>query len=912
MKKIDYIINEIKNNKGLFDEDTGFKKFLEEMPEEFRNNLTNILSNENLLCQQLEMLPDELQSQLSDVIISITSVPEEALALYNQCRYLEARELLRKTLVIYQDKTMVMNDQFEQAIDFVFQRIQSLTYNLLGDVEKVLGHLSDAEECYFKALELAQPLGDIDTIVKALHGIGLYLWESGDLEGSKEYFHEALKIIEGQPDRWHSHSKILTGLSCIYAEIGQSDEAESYALQAIDLCRGINDRQHLPSCLNNLACLHLEWLTFNDALGWLEEALDIALDNNQHDTVALIMGNLAMTYLLITATNEDAEQAECFLIRAEEGFKTALEKSRIIGNIKLEARNIGNMGYLHQIKEEYEKATDAFSKATQMFHDIGVKAEEAQYLSALANHLRLNIGDQEHAFQAGKAAIGILEKIRGGLKKQHHRISYAAEVTSPYETTIMCLIDLGRIEEALEYMERAKSRTLLELLSARIMQHSIMKTDSELFQRAIQLLVEMDEIRRNLDDAASGEMSSGDEPDNSESRAGKVDIRDLSQSLLEMMENKEREFSGIAADIQNDFPETADLWTVVPTNADKIRNFIDNDTCLLEMFQTEKQLYLIGISRNETAQLLCVDISVHDAVNTVIGMLDAIQDPSFRETKSHDYIRYIQQPMSKMYEVMISPIAGWLQNHKRCLIIPHLCWHYFPFYILFDNGKKEFLCDQIEIGFCPSSSILQQCKQKNRLKRDNAILMARHDGDLLMADDEVRLLAASFLPGTAHVYTGRNAYLNRAADNELFDVIHLACHGWFDSDNPFFSGIAIPPEKDDERYTSLLDLFNLQMPCTQITLSACESGLSNFTVADELTGLSRALFGAGAASLLLSLWKVADESTLYLMQNYYWHFVANKQCKTRALQLAMQAVKARPEYAHPYYWAPFVLMGDWR
>ena len=98
MKKIDYIINEIKNNQGLFDEDNGFKKFLEEMPEEFRNNLTNILNNENLLCRQLEMLPDELQSQLSDVIISITSVPEEALALYNQCVILKRENFFVKLL----------------------------------------------------------------------------------------------------------------------------------------------------------------------------------------------------------------------------------------------------------------------------------------------------------------------------------------------------------------------------------------------------------------------------------------------------------------------------------------------------------------------------------------------------------------------------------------------------------------------------------------------------------------------------------------------------------------------------------------------------------------------------------------------------------------------------------------------
>lgn len=109
----------------------------------------------------------------------------------------------------------------------------------------------------------------------------------------------------------------------------------------------------------------------------------------------------------------------------------------------------------------------------------------------------------------------------------------------------------------------------------------------------------------------------------------------------------------------------------------------------------------------------------------------------------------------------------------------------------------------------------------------------------------------------------------------------------------------MPPTKDADRNTFLLDFFNMEMSCSQITISACESGLGIFTSADEIIGLSRALFGSGASSLLLSLWKMADESTLYLMQNYYGHYVDKRQCKTRALQLSMQAVKARPEYAHP-------------
>jgi len=124
--------------------------------------------------------------------------------------------------------------------------------------------------------------------------------------------------------------------------------------------------------------------------------------------------------------------------------------------------------------------------------------------------------------------------------------------------------------------------------------------------------------------------------------------------------------------------------------------------------------------------------------------------------------------------------------------------------------------------------------------------------------------------------------------------------------------VDIPPGEGQGRRTFLIDFFHQKFDCTLVTLSACDSGLIRFTTADELLGLSRGLFYAGAAAVLLSLWQVADESTCYLMENFYWHYVKNGRSKACALQLAMQAVKVQPEYAHPYYWASFVVMGDWR
>lgn len=190
--------------------------------------------------------------------------------------------------------------------------------------------------------------------------------------------------------------------------------------------------------------------------------------------------------------------------------------------------------------------------------------------------------------------------------------------------------------------------------------------------------------------------------------------------------------------------------------------------------------------------------------------------------------------------------------------------------------------------------------------------MALNNGDLPHVDQETRVLKPVF-GYNADIFTGKEATFKKLhIARKVYDIVHLACHGRFDQEQPFLSGIDLPPNSKESRMTYLLEFFQLNLPCNLAALSACDSGLVQFTSGDELLGLSRGLLYAGAASVLLSLWQMSDESTCYLMENFYWHYVINRQTKTRALQLAMQAVKTKEEYAHPYYWAPFVVIGDWR
>ena len=138
----------------------------------------------------------------------------------------------------------------------------------------------------------------------------------------------------------------------------------------------------------------------------------------------------------------------------------------------------------------------------------------------------------------------------------------------------------------------------------------------------------------------------------------------------------------------------------------------------------------------------------------------------------------------------------------------------------------------------------------------------------------------------------------RGANSSL---LHIATHGNYRQDNPMFSGIRL-----GDGYLSLYDLYQVRLPARLVTLSGCATGMNFVSAGDELLGLQRGLFCAGASSLLLSLWDVHDESTAALMRSFYRNYIQTGDMP-RALQIAMKQL--REENPHPYFWAPFILIG---
>ena len=260
-----------------------------------------------------------------------------------------------------------------------------------------------------------------------------------------------------------------------------------------------------------------------------------------------------------------------------------------------------------------------------------------------------------------------------------------------------------------------------------------------------------------------------------------------------------------------------------------------------------------------------------------------------------------------LYTTLIAPLA--LAPQQDIIFVPHKSLHLLPFQALHDGG--QWLIQNHAISTVLSASLLitgtVQRTEKSLAALGNPDL-GRVEWSLPGAEREVKAIQA-FYP-KAEIYLNKDA--SKAKLIEIApkaSVVHVAAHGVVDEIDPMFSVLKLATlgavgSDMEARELATLDLSKARL----VSLSACNSGLGKVAQGDEFMGFKRALFSAGAASALISLWPVDDDSTQILMTDFHKRW--NDQSLTRAMQAAQIKVLSDPKYASPFYWAAFTLVGD--
>jgi CHAT domain-containing protein len=267
-----------------------------------------------------------------------------------------------------------------------------------------------------------------------------------------------------------------------------------------------------------------------------------------------------------------------------------------------------------------------------------------------------------------------------------------------------------------------------------------------------------------------------------------------------------------------------------------------------------------------------------------------------RTVVSRNLTHLANRILNRLHSLLIEPLMLHRSNPRKLIIVPYGVLHYLPFHILHDGSK--YLIQKYEIVILPASGLATQ----PALKREpGALILANSwEGRLPHTLAEAQMLQRLF-GGTLCAGEAAN---HAALQTTPTQILHIATHGEHRLDQPDLSYLQLA---DGQLYAD--DTLQQDMSYELVTLSACETGIANVAASDELIGLGRGFLYAGAGALLVSLWQVADTSTLYFMERMY-KALRMGVSKSAAVREAQQCMLAEDGWQHPAFWGAFQLIGN--
>ena len=265
----------------------------------------------------------------------------------------------------------------------------------------------------------------------------------------------------------------------------------------------------------------------------------------------------------------------------------------------------------------------------------------------------------------------------------------------------------------------------------------------------------------------------------------------------------------------------------------------------------------------------------------------------------------------ELQTLLIEPLG--LAAGERLVVVPHGALHYLPFQALGD--ARSYLIERHALSYAPSASVALQLARREQASNSTFVAFGNPGVDAKMAlpaaEREVQQIGALFNDKKIYIQNqASSAQFRSQAGNGA--ILHVAAHAEVDLIDPLQSRILLAPEKNDTGFFNARQVYDVDLNnVSLVTLSAGESGLGKIANGDEIQGFTRAFLSAGASALFVSLWPVADESTEQLMTRLYTDLASGKEAAL-ALQAAQVSVLKQPRFAHPFFWAPFDLVGNGR
>jgi CHAT domain-containing protein/tetratricopeptide (TPR) repeat protein len=825
---------------------------------------------------------------------------------------------------------------------------EATTLTGIGAVYAALGEIQKALEKFNEALPLRRAIGDRRMEAITLNNIGEVYRSLGETQKALEKYNEALPLWRAVGNRM-GEATTLNNIGAVYDSLGETRKALEKYNEALPLNRAVGDRGVEALTLNNIGAVYRSMGETQKALEKYNEALPLwrAVGNRRGEATTL--NNIGAVYRAMGETQ-----------KALEKYNEALPILREVGDRRKQAITLNHIGEVYGSLGEIQKALEKYNEALPLRRVVGDRDGEATTLLGIAR-VEQKRDNLTQARQAIEQAVVLTESLRTNVVSQELRASYFASRQEFFETYIDVLMqmrkqnpDAGFDALALAVSERARARSLLELLT---------EARADIRQGVDSLLLERERsLQQRLNARAAAQAL----------LLNRKHTPEQADAIAKEIAAITAEYEEVRAQIRARSPRYAALTQPQPLGLTEIQQqALDEDTLLLEYALGEKRSYLWLVSqRSVDSYELPPRAEVEATTRRVYELLTlrpkrwAPPDPQF-----------IAQART-LSKILLGPAAAQLGNKRLVVVAPGaLSYLPFAALPAPEDEKQqaggyEPLIAKHEVVSIPSASVLSVIRRETA-GRQRAAKSVAVMADPVFEEDDPRLEEAktvnssgktpavraadadhselmrairtmSFpdarygfgrLPfsryeansvfgltpkGTGLKATDFDASRDLAMSGQLsqYRILHFATHGLLNSERPELSGLVFSlfdkEGKPQDGFLRLHEVYNLQLNADLITLSACESGLGKEIKGEGLIGLTRGFMYAGAPRVVASLWNVDDFATSELMKLFYHRMLKDGLPAGAALRAAQVKLSGQERWASPYYWAGFVLHGEWK
>lgn len=802
-------------------------------------------------------------------------------------------------------------------------------YSVKGDAYLHLGRNGEAIKDLLKAQNLFQSAGVTSSkeMANCYNDLGIAYWNNGNTDLSLQYLQNALNLREELYGQNHPEvADSYNNIGLVNADIN-TFASVIYFNNALKVYRSIYDENHpkIALVLNNLALQYDAQENYDQALENLQQVSNIY--NNLHEGDHPSKAFAAFSTGNVYYHQQSFDQALSYQNQALEMY------IRLYGNKHPEIANIYNLeGDIYLKKGEYRTAIETIQKAIyanlsdQESTDIYQNPKLENYYNA--DILLSSLQQKSDAFETYhysktlkfrdlKAALTTLEKadelvshIRQIRLSEKDKISLSGKASEIYEAGVSLSYQMSQVvfkpkvylEKAFYFAEKSKSAVLLS---------AIQDTNAKQFSGIpSELITEESELKANI--VLQEQLLATNQEPKKEA--------DLKQELL-LLNNRYNEF---VRKLEADYPNYYNLkFNVKHVTLSELQNALGTDTGLVTHFITDDRIYTFYVTQDDFQVVR--ESKADDFDKQIMGLRNAMK---YDVKKS--FVTTAQRLYDELFPMKIK------SNVNQLMIIPEGGLSTIPFEALITEQKLEgelsysqlpFLIKKYNVSYDNSATLFVQRKKEidaYKGETEDILLVApinfnnqQYQGltgrlsDLPGSKAEIDEIKYLFKANNrnAHLLTESDATKSNIANDEIkqYKYIHFATHGMVNESEPNLSRIFL---QDGSLYSG--DIYNININADLVCLSACETGLGKISKGEGIIGLSRALLYAGAKNLVVSLWTVSDASTSQLMIDFYNNHLYSSTYNTfsGALRMAKLSLINDPEYNKPYYWAPFVLIGE--